>query len=111
MTRLVASLLALAVGMHMTEVAARPPGPICRLPTVVDAMARELGARVTHARRYPTIIDEAPTPDGRVVRCGVCLTVVFYDTARYGEQPLARCEAHDFSVEAVRNGFVVRQLQ
>jgi hypothetical protein len=111
MMRLAATVSALLIGMGTATAAATPPGPVCRLPAVVDVMARELRGRAAYAWLDSKVIDEAPTQNMRVVRCGVCLMVLLYDTIQYGEQPVARCEAHAFSVAVLRNGFVVRYLQ
>jgi hypothetical protein len=77
----------------------------------VDVMARELRARSYYVRFDPELTQEAPTADGRMMMCGVCALIFMYDTGRYGDQPVARCERHTFSVQAVRNGFVVRAVQ
>jgi hypothetical protein len=84
---------------------------VCRLPTVVDVMAQELRARWYYSRINPALIQEAPTADGELMRCGVCVKIDMYDMGRYGDRPLGRCVLHTFSVQAVRNGFVVRYLQ
>jgi hypothetical protein len=111
MVRLIALLLVLLLGTPMSEGIAAPAGPVCRLSTVVEVMARELGTRATYASLDPAVIEEAPTPDPRVIHCGVCFMTAFYDTARFGEQPLARCEPRLFSVETLRNGYVVRLIR
>jgi hypothetical protein len=104
-------LLALLLGMSSGRAIAGQPGPVCRLQTVVDVMARELSTRATYARLDPTVIEEEPTPDPRIVRCGVCFMTAFYNTALYGAQPVTRCEPRTFTVETVRNGYVVRSIR
>jgi hypothetical protein len=86
---------------------ATPPGPICRLPSVVDVAAQALRLNPRYAHIEPKRIRESPTPDPRVVRCDLCLTILHYDTSRFGETPAAYCEARGYVVRAVRNGFVV----
>lgn len=108
MIRLAALILAIAFS---AEARAAPPTPVCRVPTVVDVMTRELTTRAYYARLDPALIEEAPTSDPRMMRCGVCVRIVLFDTRQYGDQPVSRCELHTFSVQAVRNGFVVRYLQ
>ena len=88
-----------------------PPAPVCRAGTVVDVMTRTLATRAHYVRLDASLIQEAPTSDGRVVECGVCALIFQYDMPRYGEQAVARCEPHVFSVLAVRNGYVVRLVR
>jgi hypothetical protein len=110
MIRLAALLLVIMISLSVkTAVAA--PAPVCRLATVMDVMERELRMRAYYAHLDPRFIDEAPTPNPQLMHCKVCAKVVVYDTSYYGSQPLVRCEAHTFSIRAVRNGFVVRYLQ
>jgi hypothetical protein len=90
---------------------ARPPEPVCRQPTVVDVMTRELRARWYYAWLDPVLIQETPTVDGELFHCGVCVKIGMYATGQVGDPPVARCEPHAFSVQTVRNGFVVRYLQ
>jgi hypothetical protein len=109
---LLAPVLAVAAVVALPrEAAAGLPGPVCRLETVVDVMARELGTQAIYGWLDSAVIEEAPTADPRVVRCGVCLMTGFYDTTLYGNRPVARCEPRVFSVEALRNGYVVRPVR
>jgi hypothetical protein len=102
-----AGLLAMAAPVAATQAAA-PPGPTCRLPAVVDVAAQALRLNPRYAHIEPQRIRESPTADPRVVRCDLCLTILHYDTDRFGETPAAHCEARGYSVRAVRNGFVVQ---
>src|SRR5438128_2624316 len=111
MIRLAALLSVFLLGMPAGRAIAGPPGPICRLPTVVEVMTRELRTRAAYVWLDPAVIEEAPTPNARVVRCGVCSITAFYDTALYGAQPVGRCEPHTFTVESLRNGYIVRSIQ
>lgn len=87
------------------------PRPVCRLESVVDVMAQQVRARWHYAWISPALIQEAPSPIDAVVRCRTCVDIGQYDTGRYGDQLVGRCEPHEFSVRAVRNGYVVRYLQ
>jgi hypothetical protein len=104
-----AALLALAAPFAAAQ--ATPPGPTCRLPAVVDVAAQALRLNPRYAHIDPARIRESPTPDPRVVRCDLCLTILHYDTARFGDTPAAYCQARGYSVRAVRNGFVVQVLR
>jgi hypothetical protein len=110
MYRLIAAALPIALWAGTARAGAPPPA-VCRITTVVDEMARELGSRAHYVRLDPALIQEEPTLDRRIVQCGVCAIVFMYDMATYGDQPLASCEPHAFSVLAVRNGYVVQYLR
>ncbi|HTB45787.1 MAG TPA: hypothetical protein VK741_19350 [Acetobacteraceae bacterium] len=101
----------LAFALHTQAADAGPPESVCRVPTVVDVMAQELQARWYYAHIDPAFIQEQPTADGRLMRCGVCVQIDMYAMAQFGDRPVARCELHQFSVQTVRNGFVVRYLR
>lgn len=108
MTPLLMLIVLLVAAMPVTPADAAPPAPVCRLPTVVDAMARALHVNPSYTRIDPAGIGESPTPDPRVVRCNVCINVLFYDTAWFGDVPILRCEPHAFQVRALRHGYVVQ---
>lgn len=86
-------------------------GPICREPSVVDEMSREVRAENYYADIDPRLVTEQPTMDAHVVRCDVCVLLAPYDTIRFGDQPIARCNGHGFEVLTVTNGFVVRAVR
>jgi hypothetical protein len=86
-------------------------GPVCREPSVTDEMTREITGQSYYAKVDPRLVTEQPTDDIRVVRCQVCVQVTPYDTVRYGDRPIERCEAHDFEVRILPLGFVVRDLR
>jgi hypothetical protein len=110
-TPALAAVLATVLAATMARAEGRPPEPVCRLPTVVNVMAQELHGHWYYARIDPALIQETPTPDGELIHCGVCVKIDMYDMGRYGDRPVGRCALHMFSVQAVRNGFVVRYLQ
>jgi hypothetical protein len=108
MIRVAALAAFMAMAAPCAAAQATPPGPICRLPAVVDVATRALRLNPRYAHIEPRRIRETPTPDPRVVRCDLCLTVLHYDTNRFGDTPAVHCEARGYVVRAVRNGFVVQ---
>jgi hypothetical protein len=85
-------------------------GPVCREPSVVDLMAREIRDHDYYTRVDPRLITETPTAETNHVLCQVCVLSAPYDTIRFGDQPTRQCLAHGFDVLILRNGFVVRDL-
>ena len=85
-------------------------GPICRAPSVLDVMAREVRKRDFYARIEPRLIDEVPDTAPNTVWCGVTVWTLSYDARTADGLPLGRCEQHAFRVQALLNGFVVRYL-
>jgi hypothetical protein len=86
-------------------------GAICRVPSVVDVMTREMHKRDYYARIEPRLIDEVPDRGRNTVWCGVTVWTLSYDARIADGLPLGRCEQHAFRVQAVSNGFVVRYLR
>jgi hypothetical protein len=86
-------------------------GPVCREPSVVDEISREVRAENYYADIGPGLVIEQPTADPRVVRCDVCVLSAPYDTIRFGDHPIARCLARRFDVLIVTNGFVVQAVR
>jgi hypothetical protein len=86
-------------------------GPVCREPTVVDEMAREIRTRQYYSQVDPALVTEQPTADPEIVRCQVCVQAAPYNMTRFGEQPVRQCIAHDFEVRIVQSGFVVHDLR
>ncbi len=86
-------------------------GPVCREPTVVDEMAREIKVQQYYSHVDPALVTEQPTADPQIVRCQVCVQVAPYNMTRFGEQPIRQCVAHDFEIRIVQSGFVVRDLR
>ena len=111
MIRSLALPLALAIFGFAAPARATAPVPVCRLPAVVEVMLQELRIDPNYTLIDPRLIAEVPTPDPLVVRCDVCLGITLYDTRRFGDSPVARCEVRIFSVRALRKGFVVTVLR
>lgn len=107
MVHVLALLILAVIATPFARAHATAPAPVCRLPAVIDVMARELRSNPYYTRIGPELIGESPTADPKVVRCDVCLNIILYDTGRFGDVPVARCEARIFTVRAVSNGFVV----
>jgi hypothetical protein len=82
-------------------------GPVCREPSVVDEISREVRARDYYGSVDPRLVIEQPTADPLVVRCDVCVLSAPYDTRRFGNEPVAHCLYHDFDVQILSGGFVV----
>lgn len=109
------SRLALAV-VTMMVVACGPAlagdAPMmCRAPSVLDLMARDLRLRDSYARIAPRLTEEFPSPMANTVQCGVSVVTLRYDPPLAGNIPLGHCESHFFQVRAVANGFIVRYLR
>jgi len=85
-------------------------GPICREPSVVDEIAREIKSRDYYAKVEARFITEEPTPKPNVVRCQVCVLTRPYLMSQFGDKPVPRCLPAEFDVRAVGLGFVVRAL-
>ncbi len=85
-------------------------GPVCREPSVVDEITREVQSRNYYADIDRALVTERPTTDPRILRCDVCVLSAPYDTIRFGDRPVARCTAQGFEVRTLTNGFVVRAL-
>jgi hypothetical protein len=86
-------------------------GPVCREPSVVDEMTREIRDHNYYSRVNPRLVTETPTAAANLVRCQVCVQSAPYDTIRFGDQPIRQCLYHGFDVQILSNGFVVRDLK
>lgn len=86
-------------------------GPVCREPSVVDEITREVRTRDYYSLIDPRLVTEQPTADPRVVRCGVCVQSTPYDTTRFRDHPIEQCVARGFEVRILPAGFVVRDLR
>ncbi|MBV8505666.1 MAG: hypothetical protein JOZ58_16710 [Acetobacteraceae bacterium] len=96
--------------------AARPAaawerGPVCREPTVVDEMTREIRERNYYAWVDPGLVTEQATPVANVVSCQVCVLAAPWEMTRFGDRPVRQCLVHEFEVRIVPAGFVVRDVQ
>jgi hypothetical protein len=90
---------------------ARERGPVCREPSVVDEMTRQIRLQDYYTRVNPALVTEAGTAEANVVRCQVCVQAAPYEMTRFGDRPIRQCLAHDFEVRIVPAGFVVRDLR
>ena len=90
---------------------ARRPGPICRTPSVLDEMAREVRLQDHYARIEPRLVDEYPGVAPNTVLCGVAVHTLRYDDPYGRDWPLWICMAHQFRVRAVLSGYVVTFLR
>lgn len=86
-------------------------GPVCRQPSVVDEMTRQVRDHDYYTQVDPRLITETPTAEPNVVRCQVCVQSTPYDTIRFGDQPIRRCLANGFEIQILPHGFVVRDLR
>jgi hypothetical protein len=109
MGRFTAATLLLLLGTAPALAGER--GPVCREPSVVDEMTREVRADNYDADVDPRLVTEQPTGNARVVRCDVCVLLAPYDTIRFGDWPVARCLARGFDVLTLTNGFVVQAVR
>jgi hypothetical protein len=84
--------------------------PICIVPSVLDAMSREIRQRDYYARIEPRLMAEQPASPPNTVWCAVSVSTLSYNTYRADGVPLWRCEQYMFSVRALSEGFVVHFL-
>lgn len=110
MRRSAATMLLLLSISAGTPARATQVGPVCRQPSVIDEITREVRARNYYGTVDPKLVTEQPTADPRVVRCDVCVQSAPFDTTRFGDQPIQNCLAHVFKVRILPNGFVVNDL-
>ena len=85
-------------------------GPVCREPSVVDEITREVRASNYYANVDPRLVTEQPTADPLILHCDVCVLLAPYNTVRFGDRPISSCVARGFEVLTLTNGFVVRAL-
>jgi hypothetical protein len=109
MMRRSAATLLLLLGAYPALGAER--GPVCREPSVVDEISREVRASDYYADVDPRLVTERSTTDPRVVRCDVCVLSEPYDTIRFGDRPIGRCVGRGFDVLILTNGFVVSAVR
>lgn len=102
-------LLLAVTGAHPARAAGQ--GPVCREPSVVDEITREVRILNYYTSVDPRLVTEQPTADPRVVHCNVCVQLTPYDTTRFSDHPIEQCVAHGFEVRIVPAGFVVRDLR
>jgi hypothetical protein len=104
------------VVMLMAATAAEPAraggrDPVCREPSEVDEMTREIRGQFHYAEVDPRLVTEQPTNEPRLVRCQVCVQLAPYDSMRFGDRPIRQCQPHGFEIRILSQGFVVRDLQ
>ena len=111
MTRLMAVTMAMLVAAgSAVPVVALERGPVCREPTVIEEMAREVRSRSYYSVVDHTLVTEQPTADPLVVRCQVCVQLAPFDTLRFANHPIEQCLPHGFDVQILPTGFVVHDL-
>ena len=93
MRRTTATLLLLLV---LEPAFAGERGPVCREELVVDEITREVRASNYYSNVDPRLVTEQPTSDPLVVRCQVCVLSEPYDTIRFGDKSVGRCEIPRF---------------
>jgi hypothetical protein len=111
MERWIAVLALLAPLMAAQPAAARERGPVCREPTVVDEMLRQIRLQNYYTRVNPDLVTEQATSVDNVVHCQVCVQAAPYDVTTLGDRAIRQCRPHGFEVRIVPAGFVVRDLQ
>lgn len=107
---LVPVVLSVALGAIGSSMAGER-GPVCRQPSVVDEMTREIRDQDYYSSVNRALITETPTTDPNVVQCQVCVQVAPYNTSRFGDQPIRQCKPHGFEVRILHSEFVVRDLK
>jgi len=95
----------------LKPVLAADRGPVCREPSVVDEMTREVRVWHYYGSVDPELIIEQPTADPRVIRCQVVVRSEPYDMRQFGDHPMDQCLAFGFEVRILPAGFVVRDLR
>ena len=104
-------LLACAIVVPLGQRAvATEHGPICRVRSVVDVMAREIRRHDHYARVEKQQISEYPAVTPNVVLCAVPAWTLRYDAWRNGNLPLVYPERYEFRVQALLGGYVVKLL-
>jgi hypothetical protein len=83
-------------------------GSICRAPSVIDVMTRELRRRDPYMRIEPRLVAEYPSVVPNIVLCAVLGQTLRYDAARNDGVPVRYSALHEFTVRAVLDGYVVR---
>ncbi|HEX2942029.1 MAG TPA: hypothetical protein VHO91_13355 [Rhodopila sp.] len=110
MIRVAAMAAVLVIAALGQPACAHEQGPVCRIPTVVDEMARQIRNGNHYAQVDPQLVTEQLTATPNLVRCQVCVLNTPYDMPRFGPQPIRRCIARNFEVRILQAGYVVRDL-
>jgi hypothetical protein len=85
--------------------------PICRVPSVVDVMAHEMRRHDHYARIEAQFIQQYPAETPNIVLCGVWVQTLYYDARQFDGLPLMYTELHEFRVQALVDGYVVKLLR
>lgn len=85
--------------------------PICRVPSVVDVMAHEMRRYDHYARIQVRFIQQYPAETPNIVLCGVWVQTLYYDARRFDDLPVAYAALHEFRVQALVDGYVVKLLR
>jgi hypothetical protein len=100
-------LLLLFAGLAPHARAGESP-PICRAPSVIDVMTRELRRRDPYVRIERRLIAEYPGVAPNIVICGVLAQTLRYDASRNNGLPVRYSALYEFRVRAVLDGYVVQ---
>lgn len=111
MGRFAASIVMLISWAAAEPAMAWERGPVCREPSVIDEMTREIRDHDYYSRVDARLVTETPTADLNLVQCQVCVLSAPYDTPRFGDQPIGQCVEHRFEIQIVPSGFVVHDLK
>nr|WP_294529028.1 hypothetical protein [uncultured Rhodopila sp.] len=111
MVRWVGVVAMLATVAAAQPASARERSPVCREPSVVDEMTRQIRLSNYYSFVNPRLVTEQATRTDNVVRCQVCVESAPFDMTQFGDRPIRQCLAHGFEVRIVPAGFVVRDLQ
>jgi hypothetical protein len=98
-----------AFGVHRADAGWKEP--ICRVPSVVDIMAHEMRRYDHYARIEARFIEQFPAGTPNIVLCGVWVQTLYYDARRFDNLPVKYAELHEFRVQALVDGYVVKLLR
>lgn len=82
-------------------------GPLCGSPEVLGAVARLLAQAGSGARIADVSVGQVPTARQDTVLCAVRVLDRFYDTNRFGLDPLVRPEVFEYTVRRAGTGVLV----
>jgi hypothetical protein len=111
MGRLLASIVVLLSCVAAGPAMALDRGPVCREPSVIDEMTREIRDHNYYSEIDAKLVTETQTADLNLVRCQVCVLSAPYDTTSFGERPIRQCVEHRFEVQILPSGFVVHDMK
>jgi hypothetical protein len=111
MRRFAASIIMLISWAAAEPAMAGERGPVCREPSVIDEMTREVRDHAYYSRIDAKLVTETQTADPNLVQCQVCVLSAPYDTTEFGDRPIRQCVEHRFEIQIVPSGFVVHDLK